>query len=1012
MKLLIKNTLKQLLGCKKIRKVLWVLLAPMSFSVIKFYGVFDFNWYKLQFVGDSKWITGSSMALLHYLVHGRRRGLTPNPFFIPEYFEASSWQISIIDPFTHYLIDKKKWTLATSPIFNPQKFDRTGNLSKAPLVEFLCQLEDKTTIPVDIEYSKTTWAELKPIMYSANQTYKNQTELSQKTLPVFKFDTDLERQTIEKADEYSLESDTDVPLVSIIMPVWNRQEVVIEAIRSVQMQTFTNWELLITDDGSTDRTVEVIKGIQSEDSRIKLFQPGHGGVCRARNNSLEQSSGAWIAFLDSDNAWTPNYLQTMIVSLQDNQKKAAYSAIEMRSNDSIRYRTTEPDKELLKVGNYIDLNALVVRKSVLTTSGFFDETLRRMVDYDLICRISLQTDFIYVPIVGVIYTDHDDSARITTTELTSWDGVIKSKNWINWSDSASDRDSSLISIVVPVHGDIRSAHRLFKSLETEVSGRDDTEIIIADSSSTSAVNLMLSLLAKGFDTPTRHVRIPASHDNTLGANYGFSYSHGSTVIFIDQRVVVEPGWLKSLIISVRSTNSLVGSMQLKPSRLVHSAGEIFPTEQKYPVHLLEHHPQTDIRGLDDEYRVPALGSGVVALKADLFAELGGFYPLYNSELETHDLSLRAADLGYKSYIAKNSQIVNFNQNPIVNSNFKKVFLDSWIGKLAGKKGEDLWQKAGFEVLSYAGLMPKLRAISSAKRWAIKISSPPDERRFSWGDTYYAEALAAALERLGQSVAVDYHGHHQRSTSYLDDINLDLRGLDNFIPVKGKVNIMWVISHPDDVTPEMIQSFDKVYAAGNKWAEYMTKESGKTVEFLPQCTDPTVFYPTKPDPEFAGKVLFVGNSRNILRTIVKDSIAADLDLAVYGGGWEGLIDQKYIKGRFIPNNKLTNAYSSAKVVLNDHWTDMRQWGFLSNRLFDATSAGGRVITDDIEGIEHAFDAGMVQGYQTVDDLKSIISSWKDLSDTAYSKNSHQFIKANHSFDARAQDLVGYVESTKK
>src|SRR5690606_35388930 len=138
-----------------------------------------------------------------------------------------------------------------------------------------------------------------------------------------------------------------------------------DAIKSIQAQTFTDWELVITDDGSTDDSVNVIKRIQQQDGRIKLLQPGHGGVSSARNNSLRESRGQWIAFLDSDNTWTPDYLQTMLSAVEEQNSMAAYSAIRMDNRGKVRYRTTEPNPELLKIGNYIDLNALIVNKSIL-----------------------------------------------------------------------------------------------------------------------------------------------------------------------------------------------------------------------------------------------------------------------------------------------------------------------------------------------------------------------------------------------------------------------------------------------------------------------------------------------------------------------------------------------------------------------------------------------------------------------------------------------------------------------
>ena len=128
--------------------------------------------------------------------------------------------------------------------------------------------------------------------------------------------------------------------------------------------------------------------------------------------------------------------------------------------------------------------------------------------------------------------------------------------------------------------------------------------------------------------------------------------------------------------------------------------------------------------------------------------------------------------------------------------------------------------------------------------------------------------------------------------------------------------------------------------------------------------------------------------------------------MYGAGWDNLIEKKYIKGTFIPNDKLAQAYGSAAIVLNDHWDDMRKWGFLSNRLFDASSAGARIITDDITGCESVSNVESIRKYNTVDDLRAMaLDGWisKPLS-ASQRKKLHSFIESAHSFDARAAELL--------
>ena len=104
-----------------------------------------------------------------------------------------------------------------------------------------------------------------------------------------------------------------MPLVSVIMPTFNRADTIRRAIRSVQAQTFTDWELIVVDDGSTDNTVALIEGC---DPRLKLIRQKNQGTAGARNAGLSASAGSYIAFLDSDDEWLPHHLELCVSFLE------------------------------------------------------------------------------------------------------------------------------------------------------------------------------------------------------------------------------------------------------------------------------------------------------------------------------------------------------------------------------------------------------------------------------------------------------------------------------------------------------------------------------------------------------------------------------------------------------------------------------------------------------------------------------------------------------------------------
>lgn len=105
-------------------------------------------------------------------------------------------------------------------------------------------------------------------------------------------------------------------LVSIIMPAYNAQEFIDEAIESVILQTYNNWELIIINDGSTDNTQQIANRYVAQDARVKLINQANQGETASRNNGIKAATGEYIAFLDSDDFYFPNYLKKMIAAFE------------------------------------------------------------------------------------------------------------------------------------------------------------------------------------------------------------------------------------------------------------------------------------------------------------------------------------------------------------------------------------------------------------------------------------------------------------------------------------------------------------------------------------------------------------------------------------------------------------------------------------------------------------------------------------------------------------------------
>ncbi len=200
---------------------------------------------------------------------------------------------------------------------------------------------------------------------------------------------------------------TRAPLVSIIMPSWNRAFTIGEAIQSVLEQTYPNWELIICDDASEDRTADVVRGFDDRRIRYMKFLKSNGSG--ARNKGLAHARGDYIAYLDSDNIWHPLFLDTMLRALlADPGRPMAYSAYldtEIRGArvhlDRIARAPFRPTALTSK--NFIDLNTIVHHRALYDWMGGFDTDMPRLQDWDLVLRYTSIFRPLFVDHIGVFY---------------------------------------------------------------------------------------------------------------------------------------------------------------------------------------------------------------------------------------------------------------------------------------------------------------------------------------------------------------------------------------------------------------------------------------------------------------------------------------------------------------------------------------------------------------------------------------------------------------------------------
>jgi O-antigen biosynthesis protein len=503
----------------------------------------------------------------------------------------------------------------------------------------------------------------------------------------------------------------------------------------------------------------------------------------------------------------------------------------------------------------------------------------------------------------------------------------------------------------------------------------------------------------------RFVTSPVPESPAAAAARGGTAASGELLCFLAATCEpLEEGWLDRLGAVIRDDVVAAAPLLLHPERSFAQATahdlrvrelglDLVATSDGYPTMRAR-----EAGGSPEPSRKPfevvAASGACLVVNRNAYEAAGGFAPLDDLDAAAVDLCSRLSAQGGRVLAVPEAMVVD--HRPVGSVAELTTPIDA-----TGKGWRDVLDREGPALLRRAR-----KGITAASlSIALTVAAPSSKVARRWGDWHVAEAFARSLRRLGHSVRVQAADRADDPAGRCCDVHVVLRGMQAVRRTPGQRHVLWIISHPEAIDAHEFDEADLVLAASPRLAAHLRDRSPTPVEVLLQATDPRRFRPLLPNPTYAHQVAIVAKSRDVVRKAVADALNAGLRPAIYGSGWEALVDPNLVVGDYVPNETLPLLYSSIGVLLADHWDAMRAWGMVSNRIFDALSCVTPVISDYLPEVRELFGEA-VPMYRDGAELRSLVD--EALADPAAARQraatGRELVVAAHTFDHRARTFL--------
>ncbi len=467
------------------------------------------------------------------------------------------------------------------------------------------------------------------------------------------------------------------PMVSVIIPTFNRPERLRKAIASVQAQDYQDFQIIVVNDGTV--SVEAVVSDLNRDGRITLITHDlNRGLAASRNTGLRHAAGKYVCYLDDDDRFLPDHLRVLVSRLETGDCKVAYTDAwrvhERVEGERImevgrdRPYSHEFNPHQLLINNYMPVLCVMHERTCLDEVGGFDESLFVHEDWDLWIRLATRYSFAHIAQTTAEFTWRTDGTTMSSQprEAFARTAEIIYRKYAPYAapypqivqqqrerlaglrrEAAAHRETKAkqydCSIIIPVWNKVELTQQCVMAL-AEVTEGASYEVIVVDNGSTDGTPDLLNSL--GGD-----IQVIRNRENlgfAKACNQGAAAAKGDYLVFLNNDTIPLKGWLSALVEEVKGDQGIavVGSKLLYPDRTVQHAGVAVDRLTHTPYHIYrgfaETHPAVNKRR-----ELNAVTGACVLIRRTLFEELGGFDEGYVNGFEDVDLCFKAREQGHR-----------------------------------------------------------------------------------------------------------------------------------------------------------------------------------------------------------------------------------------------------------------------------------------------------------------------------------------------------------------------------